>query len=98
MAWVDLVDSLDQTVTETFGVAAVLNPAAGAGPISFTGVESAPADMDVKAATRLFVKGGSVTPMPLRGDQISIGAVNYDVLEVDPDIVGGIMLRLHERA
>ena len=101
MDWSSLSRTLDQTCVAAFGIVATHTHGAGVGT-QITGIVQSPnmAEDFVPGLTqgtsivRFFVRFTGMTPLPIKGDHVTINGVGYDLFEVAADVEGGAILKL----
>lgn len=101
MAFSDLVATMDAACLGTFGVAATFHPKFG-GSFAITGIIKPPAmeeqfqpgGTDGVSVVRFFVRLADLSPLPAKGDGVTIAGVTYDVSIVEADSEGGATLKL----
>ncbi len=106
MSFRDKVETVDVTCLKEFGIPATLNHQAG-GASDIVGIVQNPAmaedyvpgSSQGVSVVRFFVRFVDITPVPIKGDTVTLGGVTYDIgkpPEVDRE--GGAVLILRRNA
>ena len=104
MAFTDLAAAADRTVLEHLGEPVVYRPAVG-DPVPVTGIFDAPSAL-VQGGGQLAVEARAPTVFLILVDlptnpevdtpTLTIGGVDYEVIDTHPDGLGGIVLDLRK--
>jgi len=107
MGWTDLAKRVDRAGTRTFGEAVTYTPNGGA-PVALTHAVYNAAhelvtadDQGLPVSTRMPVLGvhaADLVAAPAKGDAVTVGAVDFTVVEVHPDGSSAGYLLILERA
>ena len=106
MAFSNLIDAVDLTCLDVFGVPAVLHPKAGGGDVNITGIiapdamaeDVLPGGLQGTSVVRFFVRFADLSPAPAKGDRLTLNGIRYDIFEVNVDVAGGAVLKLRQYA
>lgn len=101
MSWPGWIDSADSVQLSTFGVPFTFTPQNNsAQQQQLTGIVKNPAMAEDfipgqgTSVVRLFVRFANIIPAPQKGDQVTLGGIAYNVLDVETDVDGGAVLKL----
>lgn len=95
--WAALAEKLNQQVVASFGREVTYSPQVGESftvrAILDTGVRQE--DAAPGAYALLFVRSAAFAEPPARGDEVTVGASVYKVVDLEADAEGGLRLVLH---
>lgn len=97
MPFADSVNRLDDACLRAFGRQVTYTPQTGA-PLMVTGILDAGARQEEAtpgAYALLFVRAAAFAEPPARGDEVTVGASVYKVVDLEADAEGGLRLVLH---
>jgi hypothetical protein len=97
MAFSDLVARLDDACLKSFGAQVTYTPQFGVG-FTLTGILDVGArqeDASPGTYALLFAKAAAFAQPPERGDEVTVGAAIYKVVDIEADAGGGLRLVLH---
>lgn len=95
--WAALAEKLNEQVVASFGREVLYTPQAGE-PFAVTGILDAGArreDAAPGAYALLFVRAAAFSEPPARGDEVTVNASVYKVVDLEADAEGGLRLVLH---
>ena len=100
MAFADSVGRVDEACLRAFGRAVTYTPQAGQA-FALTGILDTGAQPEQTAPgayAALFVRAAAFAQPPARGDEVTVGASVYTVVDIDADAEGGLRLLLRLKA
>lgn len=97
MAFADSVGRLNEACLRTFGREVTYTPQVDAS-FTVTGILDAGAQQEDAAPgtyALVFVRAAAFSEPPARGDEVTVGASVYKVVDLEADAEGGLRLVLH---